>query len=119
MAQSIKTLMYTNIITEDMMWALEEKEGIKWTWVFFEAKNHSLLPLKAHLTVPAIREIKKILLKDFTEEQSRQIFKSVFSVLLELNKTNTALFNVYSKETLFSRKIREEFEDRWAMINKK
>lgn len=109
--KSVKTLLFTKVIPEDMMWAIEERENwARGTWVFFEAKKNSLLDIKAHLTAPAVRELKKELLKDFTEAQSKDIFKAVFGTLLKLNETNTALLSIYAKESMFSRKIRDELD---------
>lgn len=105
-----KTLLFSSLMPEDMTKLTEEKDGIKNTGIFFESRYKDLIRVKAHLTLPAIQEVKKILIENYGEKNAHKYIKEFFEILLKLNKNNTALLSVYIPESVFSRQIREKIK---------
>lgn len=106
--ETYKTLLYSKTINEDMKKLLEEKEGIFNTGLFFESRYKDPVKVKAHITLPAMKNIKNILIEKYGEQKAKEYMKTFFEIILDLNKSNTALLSLYIPKTYFSRKIREE-----------
>lgn len=105
-----KTLLHTKIIKKEMLDNLSE--GVSNTGIFFESRYSDTIKMKAHITTPAMREIKKQLINEFGDKQAPIVMKKFFEILLGLNNTNTALLSLYIPENFFGRKIREEINNK-------